>query len=90
MLFALDGLFDKQACYDFLLKTLYPNGLQCPKGHALPFNQAPHDRHREPMFDYRCRVCGRVYNLYSGTIWQKTRYRRSVIVQATASIIYSN
>ncbi len=32
------------------------------------------------MYDYRCRVCGTVFNIFSGTLWVKSRYRCSTIV----------
>jgi transposase-like protein len=54
--------------------------LACPHGHQLPPNQAPHDRHRAPIMDYRCRRCGAVFNLFTNTLWSKTRYRCSTIV----------
>ena len=79
--FPLDALLDEQACYDFLLRTLHPDGLHCPNGHALPHDQAPHDRHRAPSMDERCRTCGAVFNLFTGTVWTKTHYRCSTIVQ---------
>lgn len=36
--------------------------------------------------NYRCRVCGKVFNAFSGTIWSKTKYRPSVIVQILKGI----
>jgi transposase-like protein len=78
--FPINDLLDEQACYQFLLKHLHPEGLRCPEGHPLAPNAAPHDRHRAPIFDYRCRTCGRVFNLFTGTPWQKTHYRCSQIV----------
>ncbi len=39
------------------------------------------NRHRAPILDYRCRTCGAVFNLFSGTLWATTRYRCSIIVQ---------
>jgi transposase-like protein len=80
MQFPLDTLLDEQACYDFLLRVLHPNGLACPRGHQLPPHQAPHDRHRVQIVDYRCRTCGAVFNLFTNTLWSKTRYRCSTIV----------
>ena len=79
--FPLDDILDEQACHDFLLRVLHPDGLHCPQGHALPADQAAHDRHRAPILDYRCRSCGAVFNLFTGTIWTKTRYPCSTIVQ---------
>jgi transposase-like protein len=80
MIFPIDELLDEQQCYDFLLKVLHPEGLHCPNGHPLPSDQAPHDRHRDPIFDYKCRVCGKVYNLFTGTIWSGSRYPCRTIV----------
>jgi len=84
--FPLDNLLDEDACSAFLLQTLHPDGMQCPHGHPLPPDQAPHDRHRAPIMDYRCRTCGTVFNLFTGTIWCKTRYRCSIIVQIMRGI----
>ena len=84
--FPLDDLLDEQACHDFLLRVLHPHGLHCPHGHPLPADQAAHDRHRAPILDYRCRICGAVFNLFTGTVWTKTRYPCSTIVQILRGI----
>lgn len=81
MLFPLTDLFDEEACYRYLVQAFHPDGLHCPQGHRLPDDQAPHDRHRRPIMDYRCRACGAVYNLFTGTLWAKTHHRCSTIVQ---------
>ena len=52
----------------FLRRALHPDGLACPHGHRLPPNQAPRDRHRAPIMDYRCRTCGSVFNLFTNTL----------------------
>jgi hypothetical protein len=74
MLFPITELLDEPACHDFLLKVLHPDGLKRPLGHPLLPGQAPHDRHRAPLFDYRCKTCGKVFNLFTGTIWQGSHY----------------
>lgn len=74
MLFPIDDLLDDAACYRLLLSVLHPDGLHCPKGHPLEEGQAPHDRHRELVVDYRCRTCGKVFNLYSGTPLHAVRF----------------
>ena len=84
--FPLGDLLDEQACYDFLRQVLHPDGLHCPHGHALPADQAPHDRHRAPILDYRCRTCGAVFNLFTDTVWAKSRYPCSTIVQILRGI----
>jgi transposase-like protein len=86
LLFPLNDLLDEQACHDFLLRVLHPEGLRCPRGHPLPSAQAAHDRHRAPILDYRCRTCGAVFNLFTGTVWTKTRYSCSTIVQVLRGI----
>ncbi len=78
--FPIQSLMDEQACYDFLKEFLRPEGLCCPNAHPLPPSQAPHDRQRAPIVDYRCRACGAVFNIFTGTLWTKTRFRCSTIV----------
>ena len=80
LIFPIDKLLDEHACYAFLLKVLHPKGLRCPQRHALPKDQAPHDRHRAPIFDYRCRQCGAVFNLFTHTLWSRSRYSCKTIV----------
>jgi transposase-like protein len=80
MAFPLQALMDEQACYNYLLEVLHPQGLHCPHGDALSAEQAPHDRHRAPLMDYRCQCCGAVFNLFTGTVWSGTRYKCATIV----------
>ena len=70
--FPLDGLLDDQACYEFLLRILHPEGLRCPRGHLLPASQAPHRRCRPVIPDECCRQCGAVFNVFISTIFSKT------------------
>ena len=74
LLFPIQEMMDEQKCYNYLLRVLHPDGLKCPRGPPLPSDQQPHDRHREPIVDYRCRECGAVFNIFTGTIWQGSRY----------------
>jgi transposase len=87
MIFPIGELMDEQRCYDFLLEVLHPDGLHCPNGHPLPPDQAPHDRHRDPIFDYRCRVCGKVYNIFTDTIWSGSRYSCVTIVLSIRGVV---
>jgi len=65
--FPIENLMDEEACYKLLYEVLHPEGLSCPKGHALPADQAPHQQERAPIMDYRCRECGSVFNIFSQT-----------------------
>lgn len=78
--FPITNLLSQQECYDFLMEILHPNGLKCPCGHPLPPNQAPHDRSRDPIFDYRCQKCGKVFNIFTGTVWSGTHYNSRLVV----------
>jgi transposase len=80
MRFPLTELLDEQECYNFLLKTLHPAGLTCKHGHPLPPDQKPHDRSRDPIFAYRCRICGNVFNIFTNTGWQGSQYDCRMIV----------
>ena len=84
--FSLDETLDEQVCHNFLLRVLHPDGLHCPHGHPLPGSQAPHDRHRAPILDYRYHTCGAVFNLFNGTVWAKSRYRCATMVQILRGI----
>ena len=74
MRFPVTDLLDDEECYRYLLDALHPEGLSCPNGHPLPDEQAPHGRSRAPIVKYRCRECGAVYNLFTGTVWSGTHY----------------
>jgi transposase-like protein len=85
--FPLTKLLDEQACYEWLLKLLHPQGLHCPNGHALPEGQAPHDRKRTPIVKYKCRECGKVFHIFTGTDLSGSHYNCSQIVSNVARIL---
>jgi transposase-like protein len=78
--FPLTELLDEQACYEWLLKILHPKGLHCPSGHAIPAGQAPHDRQRTPIVKYKCRECGKVFHIFTGTDLSGSHYTCGQIV----------
>ena len=78
LLWSLNDFMDEQACYEFLAQVFHPDGLKCPLGHPLPPDQAPHDRHRAPIYDYQCRECGKVYNMFTGTLFRGSHYSPKV------------
>lgn len=80
MRFPLIVLLNKQECYNFLMYTLHPDGLKCPSGHCLRPGQAPHDRSRDPIVDYRCSECGKVFNIFTDTEWAGSHYDVRTIV----------
>src|SRR5712691_6274539 len=72
--YPIPELLDAQTCYDFLLGLLHRQGLHCPAGHNGARVQLPHMSDRGPLVDYRCRTCGKVFNLFTGTVWSRTHY----------------
>lgn len=80
MRFPITALLDETDCYQYLLHTLHPHGLACPQDHALPAGQAPHKRDSGSVVSYRCRQCGAVFNLFSGTLFSGTHYSCRTLV----------
>ncbi len=72
--FPITELLDEQACYEFLVSVLHPKGLRCPGDHKVVAGQAPHMSDRAPVMDYRCRRCGKVFNVFTKTLWRGTHY----------------
>lgn len=78
--FPIQDVLDEEESYVRLCEMLRPDGFICPNGHALPEEQAPHERKRAPVVNYRCRECGAVYNLFTGTIWSGSHYDCRIIL----------
>jgi transposase-like protein len=74
--------------YLALVSLFHPHGLTCPDGHSLPCDQAPHRRRRTDLPDYRCRQCGAVFNLFTGTPWWKTRYSCATVLHIIQGIAH--
>jgi predicted RNA-binding Zn-ribbon protein involved in translation (DUF1610 family) len=68
--FPLTDLMDQAACYARLVEALHPDGLACPRCGSDRIGV--YRRHRDPVLDYRCRDCRRVFNAFTGTALQKT------------------
>jgi transposase-like protein len=58
-----------RACYEMLVAFLHPNGLACPRCQATTGLRV-HRRHREPVIDFICANCFRVFNAWTGTAIQ--------------------
>ena len=70
--FPLIDLMDERACYERLLSLLHPDGLACPRCGAAD-RLGIHRRHRDPVIDYQCGHCRRVFNAFTGTPLQGIR-----------------
>lgn len=79
MAFPVDRLLNENDCYAWLLDILHPGGLCCPRcGHHGPHYVIR--SYREPILDYRCTACSRVFNAWTGTVFQGCHWRPSQIV----------
>jgi hypothetical protein len=78
--FSTVALMDEQKCYDYLVEILHPKGLCCPKCGTSVEQSKVHRWDRDPILYFRC-SCGRIYNAFSGTLWQGTHHSCSVIVR---------
>ena len=77
--FPIAEYMDEHACYGKLVAVLHPGGLACPRCGADDRLKV-HRRHRDPVLDYRCDSCGRVFNAFTGTEFHKTHRRPSEIL----------
>jgi transposase-like protein len=73
ILFPFDKLLDEVKIYQWFEKLLWPEGPTCPhcKGRE---DLRVHSHRREPMLDWRCRRCKRVFNLFTGTVFRGTHH----------------
>jgi transposase-like protein len=69
--FPLADLLDEEACYGKLVDILHPDGLRCPNCDRADRFRV-HRQHRRPVLDYHCWACGRVFNAFTGSVFQGT------------------
>src|SRR3982751_1907997 len=77
--FPIQSFMDEDACFQFLLGLFHPKGLSCPRCRSQD-GFTTHRYVREPVLDYRCTACGRVFNAWTGTVFQGTHYRPSTLI----------
>jgi len=77
--FPLIDLLDDHACYAALLSWLHPDGLAGPRCRRTDALRV-HRRTRDPVLDYRCTACGRVFNAFTATALHGTHRRPAQVV----------
>lgn len=77
---------DEQACYRLLVRLLHADGLKCPRCQAKE-HLGVHRRSRDPVLDYQCAHCGRIFNAWTGTPLEKTHRRPSQILRILQGIL---
>jgi len=79
MIFPITELLDDKHSEDWLLEHFHPEGLRCPKcasGRRRTFRETETSR----LTVYRCLECEGIYNLYSGTLFEKKHLRPSQVI----------
>ena len=79
MIFPITDLLDDERSESWLLEHVHPEGLRCPKCGST---KRRFFRKTEPsrLSVYRCLQCEGIYNLYSGTLFEKKHLRPSQVV----------
>lgn len=80
LLVPIQSLLDYEKCYDLLLTLFHPTGLYCPCGCALKATQKPHKYSSTGLPSYRCKSCGKVFNIFTQTIFKGIHYGCKEIV----------
>ncbi len=77
--FPINDLMDENACYQFLIDIFHPQGLHCPRCQTQEGLQIQ-NYYRDPILNYRCTQCRRVFNAWTGTLFQGTHWRPTQMV----------
>ncbi len=77
--FPINDLMDENACYQFLIDIFHPQGLHCPRCQTQEGLQIQ-NYYRKPILNYRCTQCRRVFNAWTGTLFQGTHWRPTQMV----------
>src|SRR4051794_32913981 len=78
--FPITELLNEEECYKYLLKILHPKGLKYACRTKVKAEQAAHTRDRAPIVEYRCQKCGKVFSIFTNTMWQGTHSNCRIIV----------
>ena len=69
--FPINELMDREACVEWVRAYFHPEGQRCPHCQADPEQSNWFRKTKRSKLDvYRCKECGGIYNLYSGTVFE--------------------
>lgn len=80
MMFPITHLLDDKQSEEWLLEHFHPEGLRCPKCGSRRRRTFRETETSRLITVYRCSECGGIYNLYSGTLFEKKHLRPSQVV----------
>jgi transposase-like protein len=76
----------EEACFQKLFAIVQPEGLHCPRCGARDGLKVHRHHVKGWIVDYRCCHCGRVFNAWTGTPFQKTHHPPSELLQIITGI----
>jgi hypothetical protein len=79
MIFPITELLDDKHSEEWLLEHFHPEGLRCPKC-ASSRRRTFRETETSRLTVYRCLECEGIYNLYSGTLFEKKHLRPSQVI----------
>ena len=81
MEFPITELLDYENSVEWILKHFHPKGLKCPKCQkGLRRSRKFRNTRSSELEVYRCKDCGTVYNLYTGTVFQYSQWTPMQVV----------
>ena len=92
ILFPIDEVLDEIKIYEWFEKILWSKGPICPRC-GRQNDLRIHAHRRTPILDWRCFKCKRIFNLFTGTVFQGTRYslpRLFMILRGIAQGVSTN
>ncbi|HET8669426.1 MAG TPA: zf-TFIIB domain-containing protein [Candidatus Saccharimonadales bacterium] len=88
MEFTITELLSEEASESWISEHFHPKGLKCPKcGMDVTKSYEFRRTKRSNLKVYRCRGCGQIYNLYSGTIFQQRHLKPSQVVLLVRGVV---
>lgn len=87
MEFPITELLDYESSVDWILKHFHPKGLRCPDCRK-PVSHSRQFRRTEKggLVVHRCNVCSTVYNLYTGTVFERCPWTPMQVVMLMRGI----
>jgi transposase-like protein len=75
LLFPIQSLMNNGQCHAYLRDVLHPAGFGCPRcGLLLSDHRTAHKYSKQGTPSYRCKQCGRVFTIFTQTIFQGVTY----------------
>lgn len=90
MEFPITELLDQQACTQWIMEHFHVQGLHCPHPHCrAPVEDARLFRRtkRSGIQVYRCRKCQSIYNMYTGTVFEKRQLTPCQVVMLLRGVL---